>query len=117
MPILRVAIDIPLPQLFDYTAEDAQAEDIGRCVRVPFGNGEKIGVIVGLAASSEHAPGKLKPAGEILRDLPALPRDWIELCEFCSRYYQHPLVDGIAAVFAARQAAGKTQRKSNGANK
>jgi primosomal protein N' (replication factor Y) len=91
MPILRVAIDIPLPQLFDYTAEDAQAEDIGRCVRVPFGNGEKIGVIVGLAASSEHAPGKLKPAGEILRDLPALPRDWIELCEFCSRYYQHPL--------------------------
>ncbi len=91
MTILRVALDVPLPRLFDYTADDATAADIGRCVRVPFGHGEKVGMIVGLAEHSAHAPDKLKPASMILRDLPALPRDWIELGEFCSRYYQQPL--------------------------
>ena len=87
--ILRVALDVPLPRLFDYTVDAVTQEDVGRCIRVPFGNGEKIGVIVALADTSEHA--KLKQAGEILRALPALPADWLALTEFCSRYYQHPL--------------------------
>jgi primosomal protein N' (replication factor Y) len=111
MSILRVALDIPLPRLFDYTSEDAQPEDIGRCVRVPFGNGEKVGVIVDLVATSEHAPGKLKPAGEILRGLPALPRDWLELCEFCSRYYQHPLGEVMSMALPPYLRRGKLPAK------
>ena len=105
MTILRVALDIPLPRLFDYTAIDVAAEDVGRCVRVPFGSGEKLGVIVSLADSSEH--DKLKPAGEILRGIPALPPDWLALAEFCSRYYQRPLGEVMAMALPPHLRRGK----------
>ncbi len=94
MPIVRVALDVPLSRLFDYRADDAVATDVGRLVVVPFGGGaggHKVGLIVGSAASSDQPAGKLKPVETILRDMPPLPADWLALCEFCSRYYQHPL--------------------------
>ncbi|MBP9712085.1 MAG: primosomal protein N' [Sterolibacterium sp.] len=93
MAILRVALDVPLPRLFDYLCADAQVTemDVGRCVRVPFGRGEKTGVIVELAERSEQPLEKLRPAGDILRELPPLPADWLALTHFCSRYYHHPL--------------------------
>ena len=103
--ILRVALDVPLPRLFDYTVDAVTQEDVGRCIRVPFGNGEKIGVIVALADTSEHA--KLKQAGEILRALPALPADWLALTEFCSRYYQHPLGEVMALALPPQLRRGK----------
>lgn len=103
--ILRVALDLPLPRLFDYTVAAAAPEDVGRCVRVPFGSGEKLGVIVAVAETSEHA--KLKPAGEILRGLPALPPDWLALTEFCSRYYQHPLGEVMALALPPQLRRGK----------
>ena len=91
MPVLRVALDLPLHRLFDYLAENAEAADVGLRVRVPFGRGERIGIVVEVADESEWPAGQLKPAGEILRDLPPLPRDFIELCEFAASYYQAPL--------------------------
>ncbi len=93
MPVIRVALDVPLPRLFDYQAQDATPDDIGRRVRVPFGGGEgrKLGIIVALADGTDQAPEKLKQALEILRDMPPLPAPWRDLCDFCARYYQHPL--------------------------
>jgi primosomal protein N' (replication factor Y) len=91
MPVLRVALDLPLHRLFDYVAETASTVDIGYRVRVPFGRGEKIGVIVDVVDASDWPLDQLKPAGEILRDLPALPPDFFRLCEFASTYYQAAL--------------------------
>ena len=88
MPVLRVALDLPLHRLFDYKAELASTTDIGLRVRVPFGRGEKIGVIVEVVDASDWPQDQLKAAGEILRDLPPLPADFFRLCEFASTYYQ-----------------------------
>lgn len=88
MPVLRVALDLPLHRLFDYLAEAATVADVGLRVRVPFGRGEKLGVIVAVVDDSDWPLEQLKPAGEILRDLPPLPRDFFGLCEFASTYYQ-----------------------------
>jgi primosomal protein N' (replication factor Y) len=88
MPVLRVALDLPLHRLFDYLAEAATVADVGLRVRVPFGRGEKLGVIVAVVDDSDWPLDQLKPAGEILRDLPPLPRDFFGLCEFASTYYQ-----------------------------
>ncbi|TXG98723.1 MAG: primosomal protein N' [Rhodocyclaceae bacterium] len=88
MPVLRVALDLPLHRLFDYLAEAASVADVGLRVRVPFGRGEKLGVIVAVVDDSDWPLNQLKPAGEILRDLPPLPRDFFGLCEFASAYYQ-----------------------------
>ena len=95
-PIVRVALDVPLPLGFDYLASDAVASDVGRRVSVPFGRGEKIGVILEVLAASELPQEKLRPVRAILRDAPPLPPDWLALAEFCSRYYQHPLGEVIA---------------------
>ena len=89
MNIVRVALDVPVPRLFDYLAADSDQSDIGRRVIVPFGKASRSGVIVSLATASEH--DKLKAVTTILRDMPALPAEWLALCEFCSRYYQAPL--------------------------
>ncbi|MBS1161710.1 MAG: primosomal protein [Proteobacteria bacterium] len=88
MPVLRVALDLPLHRLFDYVAEVASPADIGRRVRVPFGRGEKLGVIVDVVDDSDWPLAQLKTAGEILSDLPPLPADFLKLCEFASAYYQ-----------------------------
>ena len=36
MPFLRVALDVPIPELFDYRVDDG-ADSLGRRVIVPFG--------------------------------------------------------------------------------
>jgi primosomal protein N' (replication factor Y) len=91
MTIIRVALDVPLPRLFDYVAAQATTKDIGRLVEVRFGRGARLGVIVAVSDASEYAADKLKPAGTIRSDLPVMPNEWLQLCEFCAGYYQHPL--------------------------
>ena len=91
MPVLRVALDLPLHRLFDYLDPAASSADIGLRVRVPFGRGEKLGVILDVVDDSDWPLDQLKPAREILRDLPPLPADFMRLCEFASAYYQAAL--------------------------
>jgi primosomal protein N' (replication factor Y) (superfamily II helicase) len=93
--VLRVALDLPLPRVFDYRSEDATDADVGMRVLVPFGNKHAVGVIVGLAEHSEIESEKLKAALRILRDTPVLGRDWLELAQFCSAYYHRPLGEVI----------------------
>jgi primosomal protein N' len=113
MNIVRVALDVPLPRLFDYLAPDSDESDIGRRVDVPFGKGSKTGIIVGLSTDSEQPENKLKPVAAILRDMPALPPDWLALCEFCARYYQTPLGEVTSFALppdaAPREAAAHAQ--------
>ena len=95
MSILRVAFDLPLPRLFDYRCAEATDTDIGMRVLVPFGNRQAVGVIVGVTDSSDVDSEKLKSAVRILRETPALGRDWLELVQFCSGYYHRPLGEVI----------------------
>jgi primosomal protein N' (replication factor Y) len=101
MPVLRVALDLPLHRLFDYTAAAASSADIGLRVRVPFGKGERIGVIAEVMDGSDWPAAQLKAAGDILRDLPPLPRDFFQLCEFASAYYQAALGEVIMQALPA----------------
>ncbi len=110
MTIVRVALDAPLARLFDYLAPEAGASDRGLRVAVPFGLGEKIGVIVAVAESSDQPADKLKPVIAILRDMPPLPDDWLALCEFCARYYQYPLGQVVAFALPPMLRRGKLPR-------
>lgn len=101
MPVIRVALDLPLHRLFDYRAEAASTADVGVRVRVPFGRGERIGVIVAVVAQGEWPDEQLKAAGEILRDLPPLPPEFFALCEFASAYYQAPFGEVVLQALPA----------------
>ncbi len=100
--IVRVALPIPLPRTFDYIAEDLSPADLGRCVRVPFGRGEKTGLIVALPETAELPLEQLKPVIAIQREAPALPADWLAMVEFTARYYQHPLGEVVAMALPPR---------------
>ncbi|MDX5363457.1 MAG: primosomal protein N' [Pseudazoarcus pumilus] len=94
--VARVAIAVPLPQLFDYSCENLSIDDIGRCVRVPFGSAEKNGVIVEVLPSHTVDASRLKSVSRVLRELPPLPADWLALAAFVARYYHEPLGEVIA---------------------
>ena len=115
MSVVRIALPVPLPQLFDYTSEDASKEDIGRCVRVPFGRGEKSGLIVALPAASDVDPARLKAVRHIQREVAALPADWLELVAFVARYYHAPLGEVIALALppGLRRADAVSDRESD----
>lgn len=107
-PVLQVALDVPLPRLFDYRGS---AEIVsGTLVRVPFGKGVKTGVVVAVAAQSDQPADKLKSVEEVLA-VPPLPQDWLELCQFVSRYYQHPLGGVMSLALPPLLRQGKLPRK------
>ncbi|MDQ8023297.1 MAG: primosomal protein N' [Moraxellaceae bacterium] len=93
--VVRVALPLPKPQLFDYAAEDADLGP-GHCVRVPFGQGEKTGVVIAVNPEDSHPSARLKAVLEVLRDAPPLPPQWLALADFAARYYQHPLGEVVS---------------------
>jgi primosomal protein N' (replication factor Y) (superfamily II helicase) len=91
MPVIRVALDVPVNILFDYLAPDITAQDIGSRVCVPFGRKLVTGIIMEVATYSSVPPDKLKSAVRVFRDIPPLPKALLDLFRFCSAYYHHPL--------------------------
>ncbi|MDP2706689.1 MAG: primosomal protein N' [Burkholderiales bacterium] len=91
MSFIRVALDVPLPMLFDYRAAAATRDDIGARVLVPFGKTIAVGVIIELASTTSLPPQRVRSVLSILRDVPPLPADILGLLKFCSEYYHHPL--------------------------
>lgn len=105
--ILRVALDVPLPKLFDYRANGATRDDIGRRVLVPFGKKRVVGVIVEVAAKSAISDHRLRAAEKILRDMPPLASEWLALAEFCAGYYHYPLGQVVMAALPPRLRTAK----------
>ena len=104
MQIARVALDVPLHRFFDYIVPETEAlsdSDLGRLVRVPFGQKSRIGIIVELPQSSDLPVARLKSIEAVLRDVPALPADWFRLSEFCAAYYQAPLGEVMLSTLPA----------------
>ncbi|HNP25374.1 MAG TPA: primosomal protein N', partial [Nitrosomonas sp.] len=91
MPILRVALNIPLDTLFDYSAPKACGADIGLRVCVPFGKKKLTGVILDVCTDTAVPPEKLKSVICIFREIPPLSAELLALFSFCSDYYHHPL--------------------------
>tara|TARA_R110002073_G_scaffold263550_3_gene426633 strand:+ start:1740 stop:3926 length:2187 start_codon:yes stop_codon:yes gene_type:complete len=91
MPIIRVALNVPIDTLFDYVSTDASKQDIGMRVRVPFGKKRMTGVIMEVSTNTQIASEKIKSAECIFREIPPLPTTLLDLFRFCSSYYHHPL--------------------------
>ena len=76
MKVARVALDVPLPTLFDYSmpaAVDDPGELLGRRVVVPFGRGRQVGVVLEVDVEPAVAAARIKPLGTVFRDESPLP--------------------------------------------
>ncbi len=100
--IIRVALDVPLPRLFDYLSEDASDHDVGARVVVSFGRRRMVGIVVDVGTTSDLPLEKLKPCERIMRDIPPFPNDLIALGKFCSDYYQVPIGEALIAALPPR---------------
>ena len=110
--MVRVALDTPLRRLFDYLpARDATFDpQPGARVRVPFGRQRLVGVVHSWAASSDVPREKLKPLLEILDAEPVIDAGVMELIEFASQYYHHPVGEVIAAALPKLAREGAASR-------
>jgi primosomal protein N' (replication factor Y) len=110
MKIARIAIDVPLPRCFDYLAPDSDESNRGCLVKVPFGAGFKIGVLLKVVSVTDQPIDKLKTVVEVLHECPALADEWISQCEFVARYYQAPLGEVMASALPPFLRKGKAPR-------
>ena len=97
---LKVAINVPINQLFDYLPND-EPFSIGQYVTIPFGRRKVIGVIYGISLNSDIHPSKLKSVikvdPEIIFDTPMF-----KLLTFVSEYYHYPIGQTIMSVVPSR---------------
>ena len=103
--LLRVALPVPLPDHFDYLPPEGVPA--ARCrpgcrVLVPFGRGERIGVIVALHDRCELDPERLKPARRLLDESPLLDPAHLDFLDWAAGYYHHWPGEVVAAALPAR---------------
>jgi len=100
--LVRVALDVPLAECFDFTLPDGLDVPAGALVVVPFGRTRKVGVVVGHPDESPVEAARLRPIQAVVEDVaPFTPAD-LELFEFCAAYYQRPLGEVIATSLPPR---------------
>jgi primosomal protein N' (replication factor Y) len=100
--IIKVALDIPVPGLFDYLAKDADIGDIGARTIVPFGAKKLTGIVLGISPESDIPVERLKSAEFVFRDIPPLSGKLLDLFRFCSAYYHQPIGQVILNALPAR---------------
>ncbi len=113
--ILRVAVPVPLYSCFDYLAPaGVDPRDLlpGMRLLVPFGRGERCGVLLELVAESELEIESLKQANKLLDAEPLLGPDDLELLLWAAEYYRHPIGDVVASALPVRLRKGKPRAAS-----
>jgi primosomal protein N' (replication factor Y) (superfamily II helicase) len=96
-PVLRVALALPLPRLFDYYPSPELSEPralVGCRVRVPFGKGEKIGLVLDIAEVPQNQSGT-KAILECLDRTPLLSGELLQSLRWLSHYTQAPIGEVI----------------------
>ena len=101
-PLLRVAVPAPVRTLFDYLpAAAGELPSPGARLRVPFGRGERCGVLVEVAVAAEPSRA-LKRIGAVVDAEPLLAAADLDLLAWAARYYQHPIGEVMAAALPLR---------------
>jgi primosomal protein N' (replication factor Y) len=90
--LVRVAVPVPLLDAFDYLVPAGMPLPAPGCrVLVPFGRGERIGIVVEQPQESALEPGKLKAVRAVLDSAPAIGAELLHTLRWAADYYHHPL--------------------------
>ena len=107
MSIVRVALDVPLPTLFDYTVAAGIAIGTGQRVIVPFGRRQLVGVVMECVATTDVLPERIKPVTQVLLDSAPLSAGLLDLLRFCSDYYRYPIGQTVLSALPTRLRSDK----------
>ena len=106
--VLRVALPLPLPRLFDYRSPagmEAQPALIGHRVRVPFGNREAHGIVVGTGLAEGDA--ELREALQLPDHSPLLSGELLASLRWLAHYLHAPLGEVLATALPAALRRGE----------
>ncbi len=101
--VLRIALPLPLPRLFDYLAPTGGAAspgDVGRRIRVPFGPRELVGVVAATGPAGEGGPA-LREALAWIDDAPLFQGELLASARWLARYVHAPLGEVLATALPA----------------
>lgn len=110
--IVKVALDVPLDQLFDYLCDQPQVQ-VGQRVTVPFGNRILTGIVIARSAQSDLPPEKLKFVSAVHDDTSVyegaslLDADTLNLIRFCADYYHYPFGQALLSILPNRLRQGR----------
>lgn len=85
--VLRIALPVPLPTLFDYLPPAAGEAGVGSRVLVPFGRGKRVGVVVAIEAAAAVEGGRLKQVTRLLDDEPLLDAELMQTLAWAADYW------------------------------
>ncbi|WP_017348802.1 primosomal protein N' [Pantoea sp. A4] len=91
MPVVQVALPVPLPRLFDYLPATEKLPVAGARVSVPFGNRKLVGVVVNIRDTSDLPLQQLKPIAEVLDNESLFSPSLWRVLTWAASYYQSPL--------------------------
>ena len=114
MAILRVAVAAPVYSIFDYLPPvgcDLSQLHCGVRVRVPFGRGERCGVLLQVASESPLQSNRLKRVLEILDDQALFSAEDIALLRWAADYYRYPPGEVFASALPARLRKGTKDKR------
>ncbi|HHA0037173.1 TPA: primosomal protein N' [Yersinia enterocolitica] len=92
MPVVQVALPVPLARTFDYRLDSATScPVVGARVSVPFGKRNAIGIVVGISETSTFPLEQLKAIDTVLDGDSLFPPSlWRILC-WATEYYHYPI--------------------------
>src|SRR6185437_2923420 len=85
--VLRVALPLPLPTLFDYLPPDAGEPRVGSRVLVPFGRGKLVGVVVESGVETAVDGKRLRQALRLLDDEALLDTELMQTLAWAAEYW------------------------------
>ena len=90
--IVEIALSCPLRQTFDYLSDDlAESWQTGMRTAVTFGSRPLIGIVIAIKPITEASVSKLKKIDQQVDKQAFLPTELMQLVQWVSRYYHHPI--------------------------
>ncbi len=90
MPVIKVALPVPLPRLFDYLAPEGDIPVAGGRVSVTFGHRKMTGIVHTITEKSELPREQLKSIDEIIDRQSLFPDSLWKLLNWSADYYHYP---------------------------
>ncbi|OOF49131.1 primosomal protein N' [Rodentibacter genomosp. 1] len=113
MKIVRVALPVPLPRLFDYLVSDDMPLVVGSRVLVPFGTQKKVAIVVELPETTEIPKDKLKEIIAILDSTSLFSFTTWEWLLWAANYYQAPLGEVLFQALPVKLRHGESAVKND----
>ena len=112
MKIVRVALAVPLPRLFDYLVPDDVLLQIGMRVLVPFGTQKRVAIVADFPTKSDVPENKLKAILQPLDLAPLFTPIYWDWLHWAANYYQAGLGDVLFQALPVKLRNGESAVKN-----